>query len=201
MLVEVSQIERLTIFLGHPTYGLSVVLFVLLLSSGLGSYATQAVGNSGSKGSAFVVLLFLLGVLVLIGMLTPLAIHAFNAATTPKRVLAATGLLLPLGFAMGTAFPLGLKLASRRSESLTPWLWGVNGATSVCGSVLGVIVSMGSGISSCFWAGFSFYTVAFGAFAWAERRPKLGAHNSFVLSPSDTPESMKMAPRPRTQRA
>ena len=34
MLIETSQMQRLIITLGHPTYGLSVVLFALLLSSG-----------------------------------------------------------------------------------------------------------------------------------------------------------------------
>ena len=42
MLIETSQMQRLIIALGHPTYGLSVVLFALLLSSGLGSYLTPA---------------------------------------------------------------------------------------------------------------------------------------------------------------
>src|SRR4030095_2384504 len=36
MLVEISQLQRLTIFLGHPAYSLSVVLFSLLVSSGFG---------------------------------------------------------------------------------------------------------------------------------------------------------------------
>ena len=45
MLIEVSQMQRLTIFLGHPTYGLSVVLFSLLLSGGLGSWLTRSVGS------------------------------------------------------------------------------------------------------------------------------------------------------------
>ena len=34
MLVEISQMQRLIVFLGHPTYGLSVVLFAMLASSG-----------------------------------------------------------------------------------------------------------------------------------------------------------------------
>src|SRR5262249_30818982 len=33
MLIEISQMQRLTIFLGHPIYSLSVVLFTLLVSS------------------------------------------------------------------------------------------------------------------------------------------------------------------------
>jgi len=186
MLIEVSQIQRLTIFLGHPTYGLSVVLFVLLLSSGLGSYATQSIANSRSKSPGILMLVLLLGVLAAIGLLTPLATKGFASVSTRSRILVATGLLLPLGFAMGTAFPLGLKLASRKSGSLTPWLWGVNGATSVCGSVLAVIVSLASGISSCFWTGISFYFVALGAFVLGGQQALPGLSPNFAVSPGGT---------------
>lgn len=186
MLIEVSQIQKLTIFLGHPTYGLSVVLFVLLLSSGLGSYATQSVADSRSKSPGVLMLILLLGILAAIGLLTPLATKGFASVSTRARILVATGLLLPLGFAMGMAFPLGLKQASRRSGSLTPWLWGVNGATSVCGSVLAVIVSLGSGISSCFWTGFSFYCAALGAFIFSGQEAQPGLSPNFAVSPVGT---------------
>ena len=36
---------------------------------------------------------------------------------------------------MGMAFPLGMRLAAERWERSTPWLWGINGATSVCSAV------------------------------------------------------------------
>ncbi len=45
MLIETSQMQRLIIALSHPTYDLSVVLFSLLLSSGLGSYLTSGVSE------------------------------------------------------------------------------------------------------------------------------------------------------------
>ena len=38
MCIEVSQMQRLIVMLGHPIYGLSVVLFSLLLASGLGEF-------------------------------------------------------------------------------------------------------------------------------------------------------------------
>ena len=48
MLIETSQMQRLIIALGHPTYGLSVVLFALLLSSGIGSYLTAGDHGAGA---------------------------------------------------------------------------------------------------------------------------------------------------------
>lgn len=170
MLVEISQMQRLIVFLGHPVYGLSVVLFSLLLSSGLGSYLTQAIRNPGLTRSTTVLLLLLLCVLIVFGYLTPSAIRGFGESTTTVRILVATGMLFPLGIFMGMPFPLGMKMASARSASLTPWLWGINGATSVCASVLAVVIALSSGISASFWSGLSCYAIAFIAFVWMSQR-------------------------------
>jgi len=168
MLVEISQMQRLIVFLGHPTYGLSVVLFSLLSSSGLGSYATRQVPGTGAAGRWRLALLT--GTLVLFGAITPTVIHLFQAATTPARIGIAVALLFPVGFLMGMAFPLGLKVASCRTTGLTPWLWGVNGATSVCASVLAVAIALTWGISASFWAGNACYATAWLAFVWATPR-------------------------------
>jgi spermidine synthase len=170
MLVEISQMQRLIIFLGHPTYGLSVVLFALLLSSGLGSYSTQKMDNFNLTRSAIIRLFFLLCLLAIFGKLTSYAMSEFQGSTTMLRILVAIGVLFPIGLFMGMAFPIGMKIASTKSASLTPWLWGINGATSVCASVLAVIIAISSGISTTFWTGFACYIVAFAAFAWTRRR-------------------------------
>jgi predicted membrane-bound spermidine synthase len=183
MFVEISQMERLIIFLGHPTYGLSVVLFALLLSSGLGSLLTQKA--SDYKASAAILRLgLLLCVLVLFGELTPYAVRVFRGEPTMLRILVATTILFPLGVLMGMAFPLGMKIASARFGALTSWLWGVNGATSVCASVLAVVIALNAGISASFWAGFVCYAVAFTAFVLASRE----SHAS-VPVPSRVPET------------
>src|SRR5262249_39037924 len=41
ILVEVSLIQRFVLFLGHPTYALTVVVFLMLLSSGFGSLVSR----------------------------------------------------------------------------------------------------------------------------------------------------------------
>src|SRR5262245_28185047 len=45
MMVEIGQLERLIVFLGHPIYGLTVVLFVLLIASSLGSLNSHFMGR------------------------------------------------------------------------------------------------------------------------------------------------------------
>ncbi len=169
MLIEISQMQRLTVFLGHPIYALSVVLFVLLLSSGLGSYLTHKISDARLTGSALVRLSLLLCTLIIFGILTPHAVNAFQASTTPVRILVAAGILSPLGVFMGMAFPLGMKVASGKLGSLTPWLWGINGATSVTGSVIAIAIALSSSISTAFWTGFACYLLACVAFVWASR--------------------------------
>ncbi|HEY3229916.1 MAG TPA: hypothetical protein VGJ87_11895, partial [Roseiflexaceae bacterium] len=169
MLVEMSQMQRLAIFLGHPTYGLSVVLFTLLLSSGIGSFLTQRIPDPEKTNQGTICLVLLIGVLLIFGILTPYIITAFQALTTAMRIAVAIGILFPLGLFMGMAFPLGMKIASRAAPALTPWLWGVNGATSVCASVLALAIAFSSSISTSFWIGLACYLVAFVAFVWSKR--------------------------------
>jgi spermidine synthase len=169
MLLETSQMQRLIIVLGHPTYGLSVVLFTLLLSSGLGSHLTSGVGADGVSRAGSRRLLLLLAVLVITGIVTPFVTHASESASTPVRVLVSIALLSPMGVFMGMAFPLGMKVASREAPELTPWLWGVNGALSVCGSVLAIVVALATTISASFWLGCVIYGVAWLAFGYSSR--------------------------------
>ena len=67
---------------------------------------------------------------------------------------------------MGMAFPIGMKVASAKSASLTPWLWGINGATSVMASVLAVVIAMAASISTSFWTGVGCYIIAVCVFIW-----------------------------------
>jgi hypothetical protein len=169
MLIEVSQMQRLMIFLGHPTYALAVVLFTLLLASGLGSFTTHGAGTRSLRQAGAVRLGILLVVLGAFGVGTQQALVVFRDAVTPVRILVGVGILFPLGFLMGMAFPLGLKTASGDQASSTPWLWGINGATSVCASVLAVVISLYAGISAAFWTGVACYAVAWLAFLGSSR--------------------------------
>jgi SAM-dependent methyltransferase len=169
MFVEISQLQRLSIFLGHPTYGLSVVLFALLLSSGLGSWTVQRVPPSATRRAGLLRLALLVGCLVAVGLLTPHVTETFHSATTAWRIGVSVALLFPIGLAMGMAFPLGMRVAARVKPALTPWLWGVNGATSVCASVVALVLALLWGITTAYWAGVACYGGALLCFALAER--------------------------------
>ena len=145
MFVEISQMQRLVVFLGHPTYGLSVVLFSLLLSSSLGSYLTQGLSRTDERSigrGAAVRLALLLGLLVIFGLVTPWAMRLLagsdNASAHrhggiyPGRTGRVHGNAVPdrngAGVAQGSgARPLalgdqrrdvGLRLGARRGDCL-----------------------------------------------------------------------------------
>jgi hypothetical protein len=157
MMIEVSQMERLTIFLGHPIFGLTIVLFTLLLSSGLGSLS---LGSSSAK--LYEISLFRFSLLalalLLIGSITPIIAARLTSETLAIRIIVSALLLAVPGFFMGMPLPLGISMANARgSATLSAWLWGINGATSVLGSILATTVSLCAGIQATFWIGVSCY--------------------------------------------
>lgn len=161
MLVEISMMQRLNIFLGHPIYGMTVALFTLLVSSGIGSALSEKLVPSIDRGRMPERIMTTLVALTAVYLVVSGALfHAGEPASTPVRIALAVGLLAPLGLLMGMAFPLGLRVAATRHPGLTPWLWGINGATSVCASVLVVAVSLTFGISTAFGAGVVCYLAA-----------------------------------------
>jgi len=172
MLIETSQMQRLIVVLGHPTYGLTVVLFALLLSGGLGSWLTNGVPIERAAGSGRLRLMVLLVLLVIFGWLTPAVADRLQRADTLVRVTASALMLGVPGVFMGMAFPLGMKLASQRFGHLTPWFWGTNGATSVCASVLAVSIALSWSISAAFWTGCAAYAVGLAAFSVAGSRSR-----------------------------
>jgi predicted membrane-bound spermidine synthase len=170
MLVEIAMLQRLIIFLGHPIYSLSVILFVLLLAGGIGARLSARVAAEDLRTKGIALLALLTAVVAVAGVLTaPLTAH-FQSAQTPSRIAVSAALLGVMGIFMGAAFPLGMRLATAVRAELTAWLWAVNGATSVVASVLAVVVAMAWGISTSFWAGVASYLVAAAAFAVAARR-------------------------------
>lgn len=174
MLVEISMMQRLTVFLGHPTYGLSIVLFTLLLSGGVGSLLTQRIGASRLAQLAPPQLLVPVAVLLATGWICQPVMHACAGQATPIRIAAAMALLCPSGILMGMAFPLGMRQAQVQARELTPWLFGVNGAVSVCAAVLAAVVSLVYGISATFWLGVLAYAGATLIYHHTARRTSTG---------------------------
>jgi hypothetical protein len=166
MLVEISQMQRLIVFLGHPTYGLSVVLFSLLLFSGLGSFTFSRFAGQVSRWKFCLLLLVVL--LLAYAVFSHHVFAYFRHDSTPIRISAAILVLAPIALPMGMPFPIGIRtISTLKREHLTPWMWAINGGASVLGSVAGMGLALWTGISSAFVVGLCCYIVALVAFLWA----------------------------------
>jgi hypothetical protein len=169
MFIEISQVERLVIFLGHPTYSLIVSLPVLLVGTGYGAYLTKDVGVSQLLRETVIRLAALICALVIFSIISQQVTVALEEKSTLVRMVTVASLLFPLGVFMGMALPLGLKLAAQRCGEIISWLWGINGACSVCASVLAMAVAINSGIKATFWTGCVCYVMALIALIWISR--------------------------------
>jgi len=170
ILVEIAFIQRFVLFLGHPVYALTVVVFLLLLASGAGSMVSRWWLARTSQVWLPLVLIaaaLLLYVGVLPGLLGRLAGLPFMA-----KLLVSGGLLVPLGFAMGMPFPTGLRALDEAGRSELPsqadqtrgnmveWAWAMNAASSVLGSVLAIIIAIQFGLNVTLGSGAAAYLVA-----------------------------------------
>lgn len=157
MFIEMSLMQWLMIFLGHPVYALSVVLFTMLLFSGIGSYLV----NYRKLSPATYILrpLMLCVVLALTLWVIKSYRDVFVQNETDMRILLSILLLVPLSLFLGMMFPLGVAAAKQEHDALLPWFWGLNGAASVFASIFSVVLSMNYGASATYAAGIACYVL------------------------------------------
>ena len=154
MSVEVVLIQKYTLFIGASVYSIATVLLVLLVSSGVGSRFADLVASEVVFLS--IAAWLVLDVLVLRQLTGALAILPQSA-----RVIVAAVLIAPLGFFMGMPFPKG----ALRVGDLVDWGFAVNGAASVLGATLIVLVAFTYGFTAALLAGAFLYLGAFGLMA------------------------------------
>ncbi len=156
ILVEIVLIQRFSLFLGYPVYSLSVVLFTMLLASGVGSLFAGRLTHVALPRA----LALLCGALVLYAWLLPHVTSAMLGASTSSRIVVTVALIAPLGLLMGIPFATGVRRAGAESKELVPWAWAVNGGASVFGSALAVLISMTYGFTASFLCGAAAYALA-----------------------------------------
>ena len=160
MLVEIPATQRFGIYLGHPTYSLVVVLFSLLLFSGIGSRVTSRWPMERIQRALRWIFPLLLVLAVAQALATPTILFAAQKWHLPMRIALSVLLLAPLGFLMGMPFPLGIRWLSARNPGMVAWMWGINGTASVLGSVLSVMLALNLGFRITLLIGAGCYLVA-----------------------------------------
>ena len=158
ILIQVALIQKFVLFLGHPTYALTVIIFSMLISSGLGSYCSRRLtGESSNTGRLSAVLI---GVAVTVTALAYLAapVSEFGVGwPLPLKALVTVCLIAPAGFLMGIPFPTGLTRLEQNFPQAVRWAWALNAAASVLGSAAAICLAIYIGLRA---------TVLMGAFLY-----------------------------------
>ncbi len=151
MFLEVPILQRLSLFLGHPTYALTVGLSSLLLWSGLGSLW---IGRWKEPTDLLRWMQIFWGALLLILVIVGIGLDPLlqTAMGWPLwgRITLAFALLGVCGFGMGMPLPAGMSLLAARMPHAVPWAWGLNGAAGVVASVSILWVAAEWGFSIAF---------------------------------------------------
>ena len=169
ILVEIAFIQRFVLFLGHPTYALTVVIFLLMLSSGAGSLFSRLWLPRPDLG--WVPLVLVIGTLLADVFFLPSRLEALVGMDFGYRLLVSAVLLVPLGFVMGMPFPTGLRAlaalpapafpaAQGASDNSVEWAWAMNAAASVLGSVLAMVIAIQLGLTVTLACGAAAYLLA-----------------------------------------
>ena len=161
---EITLMQLLNLFLGFPTYSLTITLMSLLVFTGLGALASQRVKR---RAQAIPALLLALGALTLFYLLGlgPLT-NALLGAPLAARIIVSFAVMAPLGLCLGMFMPIGLGEISQLGEfprEYVAWGWAVNGFASVVGSALATILSMTFGFDWVLFFGLACYVLAVAA--------------------------------------
>src|ERR687894_1725314 len=190
MILEVTFIQKFLLLLGTPIMALTVILFSILLSSGIGSYISGKIFSTRPHKAVLTSIPILAGIIIIYFVYLQQIIESSISMELHYRIALTFGLLFPAGFLMGFQFPSLIKMASlisilNKNEAVlqydnyrnnknnnTTLLWGINIVASVIGTVLAAISAMIVGfngnllIGLCMYLGagacalLSFYSIA-----------------------------------------
>lgn len=158
--LEIYAIQQTRLFLGHPTFAITLVLVIYLVGGGLGSglsqaFSSQFIERRPQLATAAVLILSI----IWSWLWSPLSAH-FIAETVMTRAIVAALSLLPLALCMGVPFPQALKVLGSQDKPQVALAWSINGLMTVVGSILAVALSITDGFSAVLWLGAAAYMAA-----------------------------------------
>jgi len=174
MFLEMGFIQKMTMLIGHPVFGVAVTLVAILTFSAFGSLTAEHIfpfaagaknhdstpppNSTARRISAAVFMILLIGIAE-ITILT-FAFEWLVAFARPARILWGLLIITPPAFFMGMPFPSALKSLGYAKSPLLPWAWAVNGFASVIGAVLGTCLAISLGFTALILAALTCYILA-----------------------------------------
>jgi hypothetical protein len=182
--LEITFIQKFLLLLGTPIMALTVILFSILLSSGIGAYLSGKLFNRSPYYAVVLSIPLLEGILIgYYGFLQGIITFSI-VLPLYERIAVTFALLSPVGILLGFQFPSITRMASsysslhisegRTSNQDITLLWGINVIASVIGTVLTTTSSMVIGFNGNLLIGCGLYL---GALASAIAAVKITQHH------------------------
>jgi len=154
--LEITLIQKLTLYLEHPTRAFVTVIASLLLGAGLANLLYYRKEMLKAKNPIFILVGLSIIELILINKL----LYWTGIKVVGLKIMLVSILLLPLGFLMGLPFPMMIdRLKAKDLNSLIPYMWGINGVGTVIGSAISLILAIKFGFDISFSVGIVFYSL------------------------------------------
>ncbi len=169
ILIELALLQKLILLLGNPTTTFAILLFTILIASGIGSFASTRLVKSNMQNLALLIAgVIALGLFYVVAI--PSVVYFIIAESFEVKALISVGLLFPIGFLMGMPLPTAMRLIKSYSPRHVPWMWAINGAFSVLGAVLSVVIGILYGASYAMTLGALIYVIALvTALSWKKK--------------------------------
>jgi len=146
--IEMPLIQKMILFLGHPSYSIAVIIAGLLVFTGIGSLFSDRLFSTDKRiliSTVFICLitlfyLWFIDDLFSLFMIFPVGVKVFIVLF----------MMAPLGFFMGVPFPQGLTAIRKIEKEAISWAWGVNGFFSVISILLATVFAVTMGFRAVF---------------------------------------------------
>ncbi len=167
--IEMPMIQKMILFLGHPSYSLSVTIAGLLIFSGIGSLCSERLFPENKR-----ILLSSIFIIIISGIYLVFIDDIFSLLISwsiGQKIVFALTIIAPLGFFMGIPFPCALTFLKEKDEFSLAWAWAINGFFSVISILLATVFAIIYGFRVVIIIAILCYAVA-GALSWQFTREK-----------------------------
>lgn len=153
IMLQVSLIQKFTLFLGNPAITMITVIAVMLIASGIGSFFSEKFlirkfALWDKNKNIFFVFIFIFFLVMIFSFTNAAVFKYLSSLSIALKIVISSFIIVPLGFMMGMPFPYGIKILEDK-ESI-PIVWAVNGFFSIVGTVITVILAMMVGFKVVF---------------------------------------------------
>lgn len=135
LFIEIVLLQKFILFLGHVTFSFAVVVFAMLLFSGLGALYSQKLRIQKINKIIFAIFILIISYIFLLSHF----INLFISFGLVVKIILSIVVIAPLGFLMGFPFPMGIRTIKKE---LINWAWAVNGSASVLSPLLAIFIAL-----------------------------------------------------------